>query len=50
MRRLLSTPLIKYNYLKNFKKPVVESIELITQWPQPNLLNTSTLYHTIREL
>lgn len=26
MRRLLSTPGIRYNYLQSFKKPVVESI------------------------
>jgi len=31
MRKLLSTPLLRYNYLQNFKKPVVESNYLNNQ-------------------
>ena len=40
--------MLKYNYLKNFKKPVVESTFAITQCTQPNLPNTSTKWDTIQ--
>ncbi len=42
MRRLLSSPLIRYNYLKDFKKPVVESKSLLNQYLHLNLQSIFT--------